>query len=65
MNANEARDESDLATDRCPDCGALSIESRDAALGAGGHLGKKERQTVPRGHKLTCEQCGRMWTRRK
>ena len=59
------QDESDLATDRCPDCGALSLEARAPAAGAALLADAKPRVGVPAGHSLTCENCGRMWTRRK
>ena len=59
------QDESDLASDRCPDCGALSLEARTPAAGVAAPAGAKGRVGVPAGHSLTCENCGRMWTRRK
>ncbi len=58
-------DESDLAHDRCPDCGALSLEARAPAAGAALLADAKPRVGVPAGHSLTCENCGRMWSRRK
>ena len=66
-NDGESREESetDLAHDRCPDCGGLSLESRTPPVVGGAPLPSKARVVVPRGHGLTCENCGRMWTRRK
>lgn len=59
------QDESDLASDRCPDCGALSLEARAPAADLVAPAKSKARVSVPTGHSLTCENCGRMWTRKR
>lgn len=59
------QDESDLASDRCPDCGALSLEARAPAADLVAPPKPTTRVGVPVGHSLTCENCGRMWTRRR